>query len=174
MQTYRVGGRIESERLVRLAGKLDALVRNSTGETRARALLELGTVQRMHNNFLDAVATLSQAAQMGQALALHDVIFEAWIGIARAHEYGTSDHGAAAVALERAVDTAGEQPTAKQRAALAGVRAQLEIGRGETEAGLVDALLAIRYAADPEDRFYAEFDLANGSKGSPKAVTIGH
>ena len=35
------------------------------------------------------------------ALGLGDVAFEAWIGIARAHLYGTSDHGAAAMAFLR-------------------------------------------------------------------------
>jgi hypothetical protein len=36
VQTFRIDGRIDSERLVRLAGALDALVQRSTGETRAR------------------------------------------------------------------------------------------------------------------------------------------
>src|SRR5712671_7658472 len=162
VQTYRVDGRIDNERLVELAQGLDALVRSSSGETQARALLELGTVQRMHNDFREAVTTLSRAAQAADALRLRDVTFESWIGIARAHESGTSDHGAAAVAFERAVDAAGEQPTAKHRADLANYRAQLEIGRGETEAGLVDALRAVRDTTDPEDRFYAELNLADG------------
>jgi CHAT domain-containing protein len=161
-QTYRVDGRIDRDRLVELARGLDALVRGSSGETRARALLELGTVQRMHNDFRDAVTTLSRAAEAANPLRLRDVTFEAWIGIARAHELGTSDHRAAAVAFERALDAAGEQPTAKQRADLANYRAQLEIGRGETEAGLVDALQAVSNSADPKDRFYAELNLADG------------
>jgi CHAT domain-containing protein len=161
-QTYRVDGRIDNERLVELARGLDALVRSSSGETRARALLELGNVQRMHNDFRDSVTTMTRAAQAADALRLRDVTFEAWIGVARAHDSGTSDHGAAAVALERAVDAAGEQATAKQRADLANYRAQLEIDRGETETGLVDALQAVRYAADPKDRFSAESNLAHG------------
>ena len=47
-------------------------------------------------------------------------------------------------------------PTAKQRADLADYRAQLEIGRGETEAGVIDALRAVHLATDAKDRFYAE------------------
>ena len=84
------------------------------------------------------------------------------MGVARAHAYGTSDHGAAAVAYEHAVDAAGEQPTAKQGADLADYRAQLELGRGETHAGIIDALRAVSLAPEPKDRFYSEMDLANG------------
>jgi len=162
IETYRVEGRIESERLPPIASGLAALAQSSTGKTRARALLELGTVQRLANDFPGAIATLSQAAEAAKAAGLPDVAFEAWIGVARAHDIGTKDHGAAAVALEKAVDAAGAQPTAKQRADLAGYRAQLEIGRGETEAGLIDALRAVSLAVEPKDRFYAELDLADG------------
>jgi hypothetical protein len=162
IETYRVEGRIDRERLTPVASGLAALVQNSTGETRVRALLELGTVRRLNNDFLGAVAILSQAAAMAGSSGLSDVAFEAWIGVARAHEIGTSDHGAAAIAFERAVDAAGEQSTAKQRADLAAYRAELEIKRGETEAGLIDELRAIDLASNPKDRFYAEFGLADG------------
>jgi hypothetical protein len=53
-------------------------------------------------------------------------------------------------------------PPAKQRVDLAGYRAQLEIGRGETETGIIDALRVVALAAEPKDRFYAELDLADG------------
>ena len=162
IEAYRVSGTADPSRLVPTETGLRVLVQRSSGETRARALQELGTVQRLRNEFPSAVVTYTQAAQAAQDLGLRDVAFEAWIGVARAHEYGTSDHGAAAAAFERAVDAAGEQPTAKQRADLAGYRAQLEIGRGETEAGIIDALRAVHLAADPKDRFYNELDLADG------------
>jgi hypothetical protein len=162
VDAYRVAGRIERERLNPAASGLAALVQNSSGEMRARALLELGIVRRLSNDFIGAVATLGQAAEEATALGLHDVAFEGWIGVARAHEYGTADRGAAAIAFERAIDAAGEQPSAKQRADLVGYLAQLEIGRGETEAGLIDALQAVSLAAEPKDRFYAELDLADG------------
>ena len=162
IEAFRVRGTIDVAQLAPVESGLAALVHNSNGETRARALLELGTVQRLRDEYTDAVATLGQAAQAAQDLGLRDVAFEAWIGIARAHEYGTADHGAAAAAFERAVDVVGEQPTAKQRADLTDYRAQLEIGRGETEAGIIDALRAVHFATDPKDRFYAELDLADG------------
>jgi hypothetical protein len=162
VDAYRVAGRIERERLIVAANELAVLVQNSSAELLARALLELGTVQRLSNDFTGAVATFGKAAQQAISLGLADVVFDAWIGIARAHEYGTSDHGAAAAALDRAIDAAGEQPSAKQRADVAGYLAQLEIGRGETEAGLINALQAVSLATRPEDRFYAELDLADG------------
>ncbi|HTI80331.1 MAG TPA: CHAT domain-containing protein [Acetobacteraceae bacterium] len=162
IEAYRISGAIDMSKLAPVESGLVGLVQRSSGETRARALLDLGKVQRLRNEFPEAVATLSEAAQAAQALGLRDVAFEAWIGIARAHAYGTSDHGAAATAFEHAVDAAGEQPTAKQRADLADYRAQFEIGRGETEAGIIDALRAVHLATGPEDRFYAELDLADG------------
>ena len=162
IDAYRVGGTIDLSQLAPAERGLAALVQGSGGQIRARALLELGTVQRLRNEFEDAIATLSHAAQAAQALDLRDVAFEAWIGVARANEYGTSDHGAAATAFEHAVDIAGEQPTAKQRAELTGYRAQLELGRGETEAGIIDALRGVQLATSPQDRFYSELDLADG------------
>ena len=62
IETYRVEGRIDRERLIPLATELAALVQSSTGETRVRGLLELGTVQRLANEFPRAVATLTEAA----------------------------------------------------------------------------------------------------------------
>jgi hypothetical protein len=161
IETYRVEGRLDRERLTPVAHGLSALVESSTGETRVRALLELGTVQRLGFDVLGAVATLGEAAKAAETSGLHDAAFEAWIGLARAHALGP-DHGAAAIAFARAVDAAGEQPTAKQRADLAGYRAQLEIGRGETETGIIDALRAAALAVEPKDRFYAELDLSDG------------
>ncbi len=72
-----------------------------------------------------------------------------------------SDHGAAALAYERAAAVAGNAPTAKQRYDLIAYRAELEIGRGETEAGLIDSLDALQAAPSDENRFYAELDVAD-------------
>lgn len=159
---FRVSGQQDRKQLDALTSGLAALVQQSTGELRARALLELGTAQRMGGDFQTAIATYSRAAEAAEPLGLRDVAFTAWIGIARAHEYGTSDHGAAAIAFERAVDAAGQQTTYKQNAEVTDYRAQLEIGRGELEAGIIDALRAIDLAADAKDRFYAELDLGDG------------
>jgi len=159
---FRISGQQDRKQLDALTSGLGALVDTSTGELRARALLELAAAQRMGSDYQTAIGTYSSAAEAAVALGLRDVAFAAWIGIARAREYGTLDHGAAAIALERAVDAVGEEATAKQKADLAGYRAQLEIGRGEVEAGIIDALQAIDLAVDQNDRFYAELDFADG------------
>lgn len=162
VEGFRVGGSLDTASLVAAARGLEAIVGNASGETRARALMELGTVLRMSNNYQKAIEAQTEAAKEAQALGLRDLAFDAWIGVARANEYGPADHGAAALALDRAVDMAGEQPSDKQRADLAGYLAQLEINRGELEAGIIDALMAIRLAKDPKDRFYSESDLGDG------------
>ncbi len=159
---FRVSGAIDKDALAQAASGLEAVVQNASGETRARALMQLGTVLRMSNNYQGAIAAQTEAAKQAESLGLRDLAFDAWIGVARANENGPKDHGAAAVAFDRAVDAAGEQPSEKQRADLAGYLAQLEIGRGEPEAGVIDALSAIRLARDPKDRFYWELNLADG------------
>ena len=121
IEAYRIRGTIDLSQLAPTESGLAELAQRSSGETRARTLLELGTVQRLRNEFPAAAATLGEAAQTALALGLHEVAFEAWIGVARANEYGMANHGAAATAFERAVDAAGAQPTAKQRADLAGL-----------------------------------------------------
>ena len=166
---FRVGGSFDFERerrqrsagLVDPARGLETIVQNAKGETRARALMELGTVRRLSNDDQGAIAAQTEAAREAGALGLRNLAFDAWIGVARANE-SLADHGAAALAFDRAVDAAGEQPTEKQRADLAGYLAELEIGRGEFEAGVIDALLAVRLTRDPKDRFYWELDLAEG------------
>jgi CHAT domain-containing protein len=159
---FRISGQQDASQLAALTRGLAQLAQQSSGEPRARTLVELGTAQRMSNDFRSAITTFSAAAEMAKMLGLSDVAFSAWLGIARAHEYGTSDHGAAAIAFERALDAAGEQPTPKQALELAGYRGELEIGRGDVDAGIMDELRAIDLAADPKDRFYAELDLGDG------------
>jgi CHAT domain-containing protein len=159
---FRVSGGLDTARLATAAEGLQAVVQGTTGEARARALMELGTILRMSNNYQKAIETQTEAAKEAEALGLRDLAFDAWIGAARANEYGPANHGAAAVALERAVDTAGHQPSEKQRADLAGYLAQFEIARGELDAGIIHALTAIRLTRDSKDRFYSELDLADG------------
>ena len=155
-------GAINTAALSREASGLEALVKTANGEMRARALMQLGTVLRMSNNYQAAITAQTEAAREAEALGLKDLAFDAWIGVARANDNGPADHGAAATAFNRAVDIAGEHPSEKQRADLAGYLAQLEISRGEFEAGIIDALSAIRFANDPKDRFYWELKLADG------------
>src|SRR6266705_1736934 len=84
-ETYRVEGRGDRERLTQIANEIAALVQSSSGQTRARALLELGLVRRLNGETPEALAVLGQAVQEAASNGLNDVAFEAWIGIARAH-----------------------------------------------------------------------------------------
>jgi hypothetical protein len=161
VRTFRESGRIDPALLAPSIPRLQVLAAASDGATKARALYELGTIQRMTNDFSRAAATLTEAAELAAASGVLDVAFDAWIGVARAHAYGTADHGAAALAYEHAVAAAGDAPTPKQRYELIAYRAELEVGRGETEAGLLDALEAQRIAPGDDDRFYAEYDVAS-------------
>ena len=161
-ERFRVHGAIDKDTLAESSRGLEALAQKASGETRARALMELGTVLRMSNDYQGAIKAQTEAAREAEALGLPDLAFDAWIGVARANDNGLKDHGAAAVAFDRAVDAAGGSPTEKQRAALAGYLAQLEIGRGELEPGIIDALAALKLTRDPWDQFNAELNLADG------------
>ena len=161
IENFRVSGSLDLSRLAPAARDLAALAASATGATKAQALLELGTIQRMRNEYAGAAVTLAQAARVATAAGLRDVAFDAWIGVARANAYGTSDHGAAALAFDRAADIAGDTPTPKQKYDLAAYQAQLKAARGEIESALIDALEAMRLAPDDKDRFYAELDVAD-------------
>lgn len=161
VRTFRESGRTDPALLAPSVPLLQELAAASSSTTKASALYELGSIQRLTNDFARAAATLTQAAELAAANGAPDVAFDAWIGVARAHAYGTSDHGAAAVAYERAAAVASNAPTPKQRYDLIAYRAELEIGRGETEAGLIHALEALRTAPSDENRFYAELDVAD-------------
>ena len=161
-QAFRVAGRQEKDRLARAAVGLAGLIDSSTGPTRARAWLELGTVQRLSGNLTASLAAFEQARLAAEAAGLADTVFEAWIGIARVHMQGGRNHGAAANAFERAVDAAGTQPSVKQRVDIAGYRATLELARGDIEPGVINAMRAVALSAEPKDRFFAELDLGDG------------
>lgn len=161
IEDFRVSGRLDPSRLAPAARDLATLAASATGPTKAQALFELGTIQRMRNEYAGAAVTLAQAALVATDAGRRDVAFDAWIGVARANAYGTSDHGAAALAFDRAADIAGDAPTPKQKYDLAAYQAQLKAARGEIESALIDALEAMRLAPDDKDRFYAELDVAD-------------
>jgi CHAT domain-containing protein len=159
---FRARGAIDKATLAEAARGLGGVVQTASGETRARALMELGTVLRISTDYQGAIKAQTEAARQAEALGLTDLAFDAWIGVARANENGLKDHGASATAFDRAVVAAGDHPSEKQRADLARYLAEFEIGRGELEAGVVDALLSIGLTPDPWDHFNAELDLADG------------
>ncbi len=155
---FRSSGQQQPREAARLEAQLQRLTANAEGETLARGLWELGTVQRFSGRFAEAIDSYQRAVQAATAAGAGDTAFDAWIGIARAHIYGTADHGAAARAFASAEAAAGDQPSAKQRYELADYAAQLLTSRGELEAGLISALRAIRFAGGDDERFYARLD----------------
>lgn len=155
---FRSSGQQQPAEAARLAAQLQRLSASAEGESLARALWELGTVQRFTGRFAEAIDSYQRAVQAATAAGASDAAFDAWIGIARAHLYGTADHGAAARAFASAEAAAGDSPSAKQRYELADYAAQLQAGRGELEAGLISALQAIRFASGDDERFYAHLD----------------
>jgi CHAT domain-containing protein len=161
IEHFRIHGRQELERVRTLEARLQAVVRESEGplKVKASALYELATVQRLTNRFGEAIGTYQQAAATAARLGLDDVAFDAWIGIARA--YGTRDHGRAKEAFRRAVDIAGSDPTPKQSYEMADYASQLQAGRGELEAALVNAIEANRLARNDEERFYAQLNVGD-------------
>jgi CHAT domain-containing protein len=160
MNDFRVNGTFNVARLKPLIGAVSVLAGSAVGETRARVLLELGTLQRLEFDMGAAAATLTEAAAVAATVGLRDVAFDAWIGTARA-QLAVRNHGAAASALERATDAAGANPTARQRSDLALFQAELLANRGEIEAGLVAAVQAVRLAQDGNNRFQSQLQVGD-------------
>lgn len=158
IEHFRIHGRQQPAKAMALAGKLEKVVDRSAGELRARALFELATLRRLTSRFEEAIDVYQRAAKAAKALDLTDLEFDAWLGIARSHAYGTRNHGAAAQAFRRALESAGDEPTRKQRYEMADYAAQLQSGRGELEVALVNAIEANRLAQDDTERFYAQLD----------------
>src|SRR5215831_11662219 len=73
IEGYRVRGSLDRGRLLPAAAGLRALAAASTGELRARAMLELGTVERLQDQYAGAVAILTAAARSAEVLGVRDV-----------------------------------------------------------------------------------------------------
>ncbi|TEU00601.1 MAG: CHAT domain-containing protein [Anaerolineales bacterium] len=155
---FRIHGTRDPEKASAIENNIKTFVEASDGELRARALFELAMIQRISNKFGEAIRNYESTAAVAEALGHKDLLFDAWLGIARSHAYGTRDHGATAVAFEQAVVSAGTEPTPKQRYEMAGYLSQMQAGRGELEAALLNAMEAIRLAQDDSDLFYAQLD----------------
>jgi len=152
---FRRTGEFRDEIASQLERNATATADTATGELAARARYELATVLRLTGRFEEAITQFHKIATMAEALGLSDVAFDAWIGIARAHAYGTADHGASAAAIATAIEIAGTQPTPKQRYEIADYSAQLQTGRGDLQSALINALDAQLLASSPDQAFYA-------------------
>jgi CHAT domain-containing protein len=155
---FRIHGTRDPQKANAIENNIKTFVEASDGEIRARALFELAMVQRINNKFREAIRNYENTVAIAEALGHKDLLFDAWLGIARSHAYGTRNHGAAAMAFEQAVVSAGTEPTPKQRYEMADYLSQMQAGRGELEAALLNAIEAIRLAKDDSDLFYAQLD----------------
>ena len=158
---FRRSGERNPKRLQPVEQRLRELASARSGEAALRARLELATVVRLSERYAEAAALYQEVALEAQRTEHRDIAFEAWIGMARAHSYGTRDHGAADQALENAIAAAGSAPARKQLHDIAAFRSQTLAGRGDLDAALVSALEAMMRAEEPADRFYAELDAAS-------------
>lgn len=155
---FRIHGTRDPEKARVIEENILAFLEAAHGEERVRALFELATMQRMTNRFREAINTYERAAEAAETLNHKELMFDAWLGVARSHIYGTRDHGAAAKAFELAIRKAGSEPTPKQRYEMAGYESQIQAGRGELAPALVNAIEANHLAQDDSDLFYAQLD----------------
>ena len=145
IDNFRRTGQRPLEPALALEQEMLAALETAPAANRGALLFEIASMQRLQGRFEEAIATY-QAALAEDASG--EVAFGAWIGIARAHAYGTKDHGAADEALQHALEAAGPEPSRKHRYELADYLAQLQIARGEIEAALSNALEANRARGD--------------------------
>jgi CHAT domain-containing protein len=161
LDTFRRTGQRDPHTLARLEVQLRALASQQTGEAALRTQVELATIIRFTDRYQEAATMYEEVAAEADRKGYRDIAFEAWIGSARAHIYGTRDHGAASRSFDKAVAAAGSNPTPKQLHDLSAYRAQLLDARGEFDAALAASLETAMLAEQPDDRFYAQLDRAD-------------
>jgi CHAT domain-containing protein len=161
IEVFRRTGQFEVAPFASLEVQLSALAGTLSGEADLRVRLELATVVRLEQRYAEAAALFEIVALEADNARYRDIAFEAWIGYARAHIYGTPNHGEAERGYERALLSTGPKPTPKQLHDLAAYRAQILAARGDLDGALVASLETLRRAEKPDDRFYAELDTAS-------------
>lgn len=158
IEHFRVHGQQDTKKGKEIENRLNSLKENVQGKLLAQTLFELATIQRLTNQFEVAIGNYERAALVAQQNLDAGIEFEAWLGMARSHAYGTRNHGAAAAAFDRALASTGGAPTQKQRYDMADYSSQLQTGRGELEPALLNALEAVKLAQDDAQSFYALLD----------------
>ena len=139
---FRINGIFDSEKAQDIETELERIVDECTGDLKAKAIFDLATIQTITNNFKDAIKNYETSAIYAERIGDMELTFDAWLGVARSHAYGTRDHGAAARAFELAIRNAGSEPTPKQRYEMAGYESQIQAGWGELAPALVNAINA--------------------------------
>lgn len=155
---FRKTGNYNHQLYERIIQDINKVITNSSGESRARILFELATMNRMGNNHEVAIRNYQECIAAAKKLNQNEIIFDAYIGIARSHVYGTRKHGAAANAFEQAIKYAGNNPSSKQLYEMADYASQLQTSRGELESALINALKAVDLASNDSELFYAQLD----------------
>lgn len=158
IENFRVTGAFESGKSRKIESGLKLFIKESQGENLAGGLFELATIQRLTNRFEEAIATYERAADVADEYRNKNILFDACLGIARSHTYGTRNHGAASMAFKRGVLSLGADATTKQKYEIADYSSQIQANRGELDAALINALEAIRLATSESDAFYAQLD----------------
>ena len=164
LDTFRRTGMHDPTALLQNLPELEALAAANTGPLRARALLEIAFIQRISFHLEQAASAYAQAAELAAAVHRGDLLFQAYIGLARTRNL-SNEHGAAISALDRAVEAAGQQPTAEQRFEIALDRGEFAEARGEIDSALAYAVEALQSASKPKDRIDALRDAGNALYG---------
>ena len=152
------------QKLSKIEGIIQAIQNylwNSEGNNHALALFEWATMVRIGNQYEKAISIYEQCIEEAETCKNHELLFDCYIGIARAHIYGTRKHGEGAYAFKKAVQIAGNNPTKKQQYEMADYESQMLGGRGELKAALLRGLEAIDLASDNSELFYAQLDVAD-------------
>lgn len=161
INNYRVTGVFDRQAAKAIENKARVYSNTYSGTTRVRSLYEVATMQRLSGKFNNAIDSYARANEEAKSLRLKDIEFETWLGIARAHAYGSRDHGAARAAFEQAIASAANNATQEQRYKLADYASQIAAGMGDLDSALIEGLEAIRLAQTGADLYYAQLDTAD-------------
>jgi hypothetical protein len=81
IRDFHVSGRHDLAPLAPLEHDLRLITATTAGEVQARALFELGSVERLSNEFPESVSTLTRAAELATRLGRQDIAFDAWVSV---------------------------------------------------------------------------------------------
>ena len=158
---FRRDGRLDADGVAALERRLEGMLEQADDALRAPLLLEIATIRRMTGRFREALPLYDEAASVADAHGDIDTAFTARMGSARAHAFGTKDHGAAAKAFGAAADTVGDAASREQRYTIADYASEALAGRGELEAALLNAVEARHLASNDSERFNASLTLGD-------------
>lgn len=154
---FRVTGAMPGVDAMRLEAEIAAVLESAPSAERAGLLYDLGAIRRLRQDSTGAIESF-EAAIAAAGPAERAIVFDAWIGTARAYSNGLDGHGAAAAALEQAVITAGPTPPRAMAHEIDTFAAEIESTRGDVKAALISSLAAGVTAETMLDRMYVLFN----------------